>query len=476
MTPRLRHLTLPLALALLAGCAVGPVYQPPGNAALGVPDSWQGHAPEKVTADNLAQWWTLLGDAQLTALVQDAVARNPDLDSARASLRAARARVSASEASRLPTLSASASASQSKRGNAATTDTYDVGFDAAWEPDLFGGTRHAVDAARADTAAVEATLANAQVSLAAETALNYVQYRALQARILTLQRNLASQQETLDLTRWRTQAGLVSPINLEQSTATTEQSRAQLPVLQASLAAAANRLAILTGRAPGALEQQLSDSAPLPALPDRLVIGIPADTLRQRPDVIAAERKLAAETARTGVATANRYPSLRLSGSLGLDALSAGALGESGSLYRSLTAGLTAPLFDGGKLKQQQAVQQAVQDQAYAAYRSTVLTALEDVENALTNFSAQRQRLQSLQTAAEAAGRADAMAKQNYQAGLADFQTVLDAQRSRLSLEDSQISCEADLVTALVQLYKALGGGWTAPATTSTPSVSGNPS
>jgi multidrug efflux system outer membrane protein len=459
---------------LLAGCAVGPVYQPPSNADLGVPAAWRGTTAEAVTPDALSQWWRRLGDDRLSGLIDEALRHNLDLDSARAALRASRARVSVAEAARLPSVTASASAANSKSGGNAARDHFQAGFDAGWEPDIFGGQRAAVTAAAADADAGAANVAQAQVSLAAEVARNDIQVRSLRARLDITRRHLAAQEETRALTGWRFRAGLVSALVEEQSVAALEQTRAQLPVLESSLAVAENRLAILTGQAPGALRQRLAEAAPLPSLPAGLVIGIPADTLRQRPDVRAAERRLAAETARSGVAAANRYPSFRLSGSLGLEALTLGGLGDSNALSRALSAGVTGPLFDGGRLRQQELIQQAVQDQALAAYRATVLTALEDVENALAALAAQRQRLVALTAGTQAAVQAHELARQRYQSGITDYQTVLDTERTRLSLEDSRQSCEADLLTALVQLYKALGGGWTAPDPSSA-SASGNP-
>jgi multidrug efflux system outer membrane protein len=464
-------------MLLLAGCAVGPAYQPPTPAELGVPASWRGKTAEPVTPDDLSQWWAGLGDARLTALIDEALARNPDLAGARAALRASRARVSVAAAGRLPSVNASASAGAGQSGSNDVREQYQAGFDAAWEPDLFGGQRHAVTAATADAAAAELNLAQARVSLAAEVARNYLQLRSLQARLDITRRNLRSQEETAALTGWRAQAGLVSTLVVAQTAAALEQTRAQLPALELSLATALNRLSVLTGRAPGALQDDLAAAAPLPSLPPSLVIGIPADTLRQRPDVQAAERKLAAETARSGVAVANRYPSFRLSGSIGLEALTLGGLGDSAALNRSLLAGISSPLLDGGRLRQQAEIQSAVQDQALAAYRATVLTALEDVENALANLAAQQQRLAALTVGATAAVQAADLARLRYQAGITDYPTVLETERSRLSLEDSRQSTEADRALALVQLYKALGGGWSAPAapTPSAP-VSGNPS
>lgn len=469
-----RRAVLPLLGLSLAACTAGPAYQPPTAADLGVPPSWRGEAVEPVTPEDLSRWWDRLGDAHLTALIEAALRRNPDLDSARAGLRAARARLDIADAGGSPQVSASASAGAGKNGGSPVREQYQAGFDASWEPDVFGGRQRAVEAAGADRTASALTLASARVSLAAEVARNYLQFRAYQLRLDLARRHLATQQETRELTAWRVRAGLAGQTALEQAVTAAEQTRAQIPVLESGMTAAENRLAILTGQAPGAWHDRLSAVAPLPELPVSLVIGIPADTLRQRPDVQAAERRLAAETARIGVAEAGRYPSFRLSGSLGLEAATLSGLGGASAPVRSLLAGISAPLLDGGRLRGQVTVQSAVRDQALADYRAIVLTALEDVENALATLAAQQRRLAALTTGTEAAVNAAELARQRYLSGLADYQTVLDTERSRLSLEDSRQACAADLALALVQLYKALGGGWT-PAAPDTLPDSGSP-
>ncbi|MEP7011757.1 MAG: efflux transporter outer membrane subunit [Acidobacteriota bacterium] len=449
------------ALLALASCAVGPNYRAPTPAELHAPETWASPLPEGAAAGDLSAWWQQLGDPVLTGLIEDSLAASPDLDLARARLREARARRKLAAAGLLPTVDASASASAS-RSNGSSGEHYDAGFDAAWEPDVFGGGRRSIEAAGADLESSEASLHDTQVSLVAEVALNYVDVRSLQSRIDIAQENLKRQGETLDLTGWRFQAGLVSQLDVDQARAAREQTRAQIPTLQTSLEAAKNRLAVLLGQAPGAIEDRVAESAPIPPVPQQVTVAIPADVLRQRPDVRAAERTLAAQTARIGVAEAARYPNLRLSGSLGVGGISLAALTGGTSLAHSLALSVAETIFDGGRLAQQVEIQKAGEQQALASYRSTVLLALEEVENALVSLARTRERREALRLADESARSAADLARQRYSTGLSDFQTVLDAERTELSTADNLKTTEADLTTALIQLYKALGGGWSA--------------
>ena len=459
------------AVLLLTGCAaVGPNYAAPE---LAVPANWRGAAAagaavtETIPAD-LANWWRQLADPLLTGLIERALHGSPDLRAAQAKLREARARRALAEANRFPTVTAAAAARVAKdsaeTGSGATRDSYSAGFDASWEPDVFGGLRRGEEAAQADLEVSAASLRDAQVSLAAEVALNYVELRLYQAGLDIARANVASQTETLNLVRWRAQAGLTSELDVEQARANLERTRAQMPSLDTSRVEAQHRLEILLGQQPGALADSLAAPAGIPAIPARVTVGIPADTLRQRPDVRAAERKLAAETARIGVAEAARYPSFSLSGSLGLEALSIGALAGGDAVARSLLGGVTAPIFDAGRIRQQVEIQSAVQEQALVNYETMVLNALAEVENALVALSNARQRRQSLQDATDAARLATRLARYRYAAGITDFQTVLDTERTVLTLEDSLKASEAQGVSALIQLYKALGGGWPSAA------------
>ena len=464
---RLTKSALAAAAILAAGCAsVGPAYLRPDVA---VPAAWnRGGATDNAAtveaAGDLSRWWGRLGDVTLTGLIEQALTGSTDLRAAQSKLREARARRDLAGANRFPTVTASASAGREKgsaeSGSGSTSSLYYAGFDASWEPDIFGGTRRAAEAAQADLETSEANLRNTQVSLAAEVALNYVDVRSFQTRLAIARNNLSSQSETFQLTDWRAQAGLATSLDMEQARANREQTRAQIPTLATGLGEAEHRLAVLLGRAPGAVHEMLAAPSPVPAVPERVSVGIPADTLRQRPDVQAAERKLAAESARVGQAMAARYPGFTLSGSIGLEALTLGALGTSGAVTRSLLTNVAGVIFDGGRLRRQVEIQDAVQEQALIGYEAAILIALEDVENALVSLADNRHRQAALRAAAEAARNAAVLARHRYTGGLIDFQSVLDTERTVLAVEDSLASAEAEGASAIIRLYKALGGGW----------------
>jgi NodT family efflux transporter outer membrane factor (OMF) lipoprotein len=292
-------------------------------------------------------------------------------------------------------------------------------------------------------------------------ALNYVEVRAFQARLATARQSLESQAETFQLTDWRAQAGLVGALDVEQARTQLEQTRAQIPSLETSLAQAEHRLSVLLGREPGALHERLAVRGPIPVPPDQVAVGIPADTLRQRPDVHAAERTLAAETARIGVREAARYPDFTLSGSIGLDAFRLSALGAGGAAT-SIAARIAGVIFDAGRLRAQVEAQSAVADQALAAYEAAILQALEDVEDSLAALDNSLRRAASLRGALESARNGALLARQRYSSGLIDFPPVLDTERTLLNVEDNLAAAEAESASALIRLYKALGGGWSA--------------
>lgn len=440
----------------------------PPNAALPaspVPTDWSkapgSPAAPGAEATPLAQWWQRFGDPQLTELVGQALQAHTSVRSAQAALQQARAQAQVQQAGLLPSVNASGSAQRS-RSAGSTGNSFQLGFDAAWEPDVFGRLHAGADASEADARAAQAGLAQVQVSLAAEVAVHYITLRGLQERLSIAQRNLASQRETLQMTDWRVQAGLTTSLVSEQARAAAEQTAAQIPQLQANLAQSRHALAVLTGRAPGALDTLLASPRPVPRAPDDLVLAIPAETLRQRPDVRQAEERIAAALARVAQADADaaRYPSFRISGSLGLRALTLGALGDGASVVHSLLGGISVPLFDGGAARAQVRVQEAALEQARVNYEATVLTALQDVEDALVALGGERERLARLQAAADAAGNAALLAQNRYESGLIDFQAVLDTQRTLLSTQDSVAISIANAGADHVRLYKALGGGW----------------
>jgi len=469
------RLMLLACAALLAGCVlVGPNYVAPTPSELHVPSSWQGTAPSTGAGLEIANWWQHLGDALLTRLIAQAMQASPNVQSARAKLREARAQRRLAFGNLWPTASASASGQHTETSEPSgiggsppqnvaaggSQDLYDAGFDASWEPDIVGGQRRALEAARADEEASVASLHDTQVRLAAEVARNYVEARSFQARIAIVRANLGSQSETLALTEWRVQAGLTSSLDAEQARTNVEQTRATIPPLETSLAEAEHRLATLLGLAPGALHEDLAIPAPIPQVPEPLTIGIPADILRQRPDVATAERTLAAATARIGEAEAPRYPSLTLSGSIGVEAMTIGALTNGSSFAASAVGSLAQTIFDAGRISAQIEIQDAVQQQALATYRATVLGALEDVENALVSLANTQARATALAAAVGSARNAALLARYRYSTGIIDFQTVLDTERTVLTIEDSLNATQADNTVAVIQLYKALGGGW----------------
>ena len=459
--PRPIQRLMPIALAALLGaCANLPSPTPTvGNAP--VPAQWTAAAAQPGTrATELAAWWQRFDDARLSELVTQALQANTNVQAAQAALRQARAVADGQQAGRGPSIGSSASVQRSQSGNNSPGSRFQAGFDASWEPDIFGGKSSAASASEADVRASAASLANVQVSLAAEVATTTINLRSLQSRLAIAQSNLETQQETLQITRWRAQAGLVSSLDLEQAISSTEQTRAQIPALQTSVAQTLNALAVLTGQAPGALQAERERAAPIPQSPPDLALAFPAETLRQRPDIQAAEARAQAALDRLGVAEAARYPSFRLSGSLGLSSLTLGTLTNGASLLKSVLAGVSWPVFDGGASKAQVRAQQAALDQARANHQGAVLTALQDVEDALTAIQGDRERLARLQIAGTAASNAELLARQRYQSGLTDFSTVLNTQRTLLSAQDSVASAQARLSNDHVRLYKALGGGW----------------
>ncbi len=453
--------TLGLAL-LLQGCAHrAPVASESPGAAL--PVAWNAPLPAGVAvlpqADDLARWWERFGDPQLSALVAQALQAHPSALSAQAALRQARAQARVQAAGMLPDVSLSGSAQRSRSGGQ-TGNSFQVGLDAGWEPDLFGRLDAGVQASEADARAAQASLEQVHVSLSAEVALQYISLRSLQQRLAIAQRNLETQQQTLQITDWRVQAGLATSLVAEQARAAAEQTAAQVPQLQASLAQARHALAVLIGQAPAALDAALAAPQAVPQPSQALALDIPADTLRQRPDVRVAQERVQAALARVSQADAARYPSLRLSGSLGLRALTLGAMGDSASLVHSLLGSVAVPLFDGGATQAQVQVQQAALEQARQAYQLAVLTALKEVEDALVALQGEAARLAHLQQATQAAGNAALLAQQRYASGLIDFASVLETQRTQLATQDALATSQANLGSNHVRLFKALGGGW----------------
>ncbi|RJP47100.1 MAG: efflux transporter outer membrane subunit [Desulfobacteraceae bacterium] len=458
-------LAIVLTVLALAGCAaVGPDYFPPR---MEVPAELAGEVKltafdVAVEADDPARWWTAFDDPVLTEIIERAVSENQDMKKALARLNEARARRGLRRAEFYPGLDASAAATRSRSGGANDSrEYYSAGFDAGWEIDVFGGVRRSVAAADADLEAVEAGLGDVRVSLAAETALNYVEVRTLQARLKTADENLAAQTETSDLVGFRLEAGLTNELAFHQARYQLESTRSQIPALLAALDAAKNRLAILTGRPPGAIDDLLAHPQEVLTAPHLALSGIPADTLRRRPDIRRAERELAAQTERIGVASADLYPRFTLSGAIGFESVDAGDLITADSRFWHIGPGVSWKVFDAGAVRRNIDIQSALQEQYLAAYEQTVLSALEEVKNAMTAYTQDRIRQESLRQAVDAARSAEALAREYYLSGMADFSDVLDAQRAVFSFENQLAENRGAVAGDLIRLYKALGGGWT---------------
>jgi NodT family efflux transporter outer membrane factor (OMF) lipoprotein len=464
-----------LAPALLTGCLVGPDYTPPPAPAVA---AW--HAPLAAglaadpTDESLARWWTALGDPLLVELEGRAAAANHDLAIAAARLREARAHRKGARAGLFPSATSSGGVTRSRSSGASfaginppstTRERYDLGFDASWEIDLFGGLRRGVEAARADVAASAADLEGARVSVAAELAEAYVDLRTLQRRIALAEENERAQSETLAIAGWRSEAGLTTQLDVEQARASREQTRAAIPQLRSSLAASKLRLAVLVGETPGALDALLDPPAPVPLPPDRIAVGVPASALARRPDVRSAERALAAETARVGVAKADQYPRISLTGSLGVQSLDAADLFTAAARTSSIAGSVAQVLLDFGRVRARVEAQEAVRERTLAQFEKTLLGALEEVENALVAYAQEQERRAALAEAAAAAGRAAELSRAQYASGLVDFQAVLTAERTLFSSQDELAASEGACTDNLVRLYKALGGGFESEAT-----------
>ena len=457
-----------LSVLMISACAaVGPDYRPPQTIA---PKAWQGGlagglSNRLVDIEALAKWWTTLNDPTLSRLVEKAASENLGIKEARARIREARASRAIARAGLFPTLDATGSAKRSMTskqiGSGRRVDLYDVGFDAGWELDLFGGVRRSVEAAEADYQAIQEAFGDVMVSLTAEVALNYLDVRSFQTRLKVATSNLKVQEETFNITKWRYQAGLTTGLDVEQASYNLEATKAEIPSLKTGLEQAKNRLAVLLGEQPGALGPELEEPGDIPVAGIEIAVGVPADVLRRRPDVRKAERELAAQTARIGVAKADLYPKFSLTGSIGLESLSTQDLLDAQSRYYSAGPGISWPIFRAGAILENVEVQNALQEQKMIQYKASVLNALEEVENAMTAYAMEQERRSALWQAAQSARSAAGLSQDQYSSGLIDFQKVLEAQRSLLSFEDQLTQSSRNVTANLIALYKALGGGWT---------------
>ncbi len=413
----------------------------------------------------LASWWNTLEDDTLTGLIMRSLKNNRDLQSARAKVMEARAALGISKAAVLPWLDNIDSWTRGKTpvnstGDGVTREIYRLGIDASWEIDIFGGQRENIKAGTATLEAQYAALHATWVTLSSEVALNYLTLRTLQERLDIAQQNLILQMDTLDLVQSRFDAGLTDALALSQAQYTVEQTKAAIPPIRSSIEQTTNALAILVGDVPGSLGEMLGEKKSLPR-PDAVnLVGIPANYLRQRPDIRAAERQLIAQIARKKSAEKDLLPKFYLLGSIGLESLSSGSLFSSDSFSYGFGPRITWPIFHGGAIRNNIRVQSAREEQYLAAYETAVLNAVAEVRNALTANYQERMRNDSLKSGVEAARTAVEVATDRYKNGLSDFSNVINAQRALLVLQEEYIVSEGQVTSNIVQIFKALGGGW----------------
>lgn len=462
-------------LAAFAGCrAVGPDYKPvqvdlPANwPATDAPDS---AARQTVDTESLAAWWTTLEDPVLNSLVKRAVANNKDLRIALTRIRQSRASLGVADKQSDPSVTGSAQYRRSQSGTPTAddpdpapfstgSDYFNLGFDASWEIDLFGKLKRGVEAAAAELEASEEGYRSVLVSLVSETAGDYVTLRTLQNQLEIVDRNLKLQEEVFDILQNQADAGLISFLQVRQSKYNIENTRARIPGYRISIEQTLNALAILLGEMPGNLHEELSAPGPIPVPKVEIAIGIPADILRRRPDIRNAERMLASQTARVGEATADLYPSFRLTGFLGMTAYSTDAFFSDDSPTASIAPFISVPLFNRDKIRDRIEIQNAILERYLIEYETTVLDAIKEVRDAVAAYGEEQKRYRILENGAAQARSALDISTERFNSGLADFLSVLDAQRALLIFEESQTSSRGTITHNLIQLYKALGGGW----------------
>ena len=448
---------------LLAGCTVGPDYEPPP---MKVPTEW-GEKAETATTD-LSTWWTIFNDETLNRLVDLAVRSNHDLRIAAKRVDEARAELSVVKGYILPEIDLTGSYSRSRVSPNAQAvqfaeiyqSRYKVGFDASWEIDVFGHGRRRVEAAAAN---LESWIENRRavlVTLLGDVGRNYIGLRGNQLLLAALRQNVATARGTVEITQARLTAGVATTLDVARAEAQLASTEAALPDVEAAIKQTIHRLSVLLGYPPETLTPELLAEAPIPSAPARVIVGLPSELLLRRPDVRQAERRLAEATATVGAAMADLYPRFSLTGAFGLDSLSSTDFLKWQSRAWSLGPSIRWPIFAGGRLQAQVAVEDARKEQALAAFEKAVLIALEDVENALVDYLREGERRSRLDAAVTANRKAVELADDLYRKGLTSFIDVLDAQRALYISQAELARSQSQVTLDLVALYKALGGGW----------------
>ncbi len=473
-----------LCLLWMAGCMVGPNYQPPRSE---VPSEWKGVEPGPGGvvsravrgAGTLVEWWKSFEDPALVSLIERGIDSNPDLRQATARIREARAARGMGSSALWPSIESGGSylrsgplTSRSRTSPvggsslisggtvADEKDLFQAGLDSSWELDLFGGTRRNVEALDADLRAAVEDRRDVLVSLAAEIGVNYLNLRGAQQELAIARRNFEAQRRTADITRKRYEAGFVSGLDVANAEAQAAGTASQVPLLESTARQAIYSLSLLLGKEPASLLLELDDREPIPRTPPEVPVGLPSDLVRRRPDIRRAEARLHAATARIGVATADLFPKFSLTGSLTFSGESLSSLAQWSSGFYSMGPSISWPVFDAGRIRWNIELRNALQEQALLAYEKTVLTALKDVETALAAYSKEQEHLRLLEIAVENNRKAVDLATRLYVEGETDFLNVLTAQRSLFVSEEALAQSTRNLALHLIALYKALGGGW----------------
>jgi NodT family efflux transporter outer membrane factor (OMF) lipoprotein len=493
--PGVHNLTAPALTMLLAltGCTVGPNFERPSWAS---PSSWFAGSKEVVKRPKsvpVAQpidvdWWTLFNDPQLTSLERRVAAQNLDVQLATVRLAESRAQLGIARASEFPTLNANASYERQQPSNNGifaavpsaagangafgnTTgginglniqpfDIWQGGFDASWEVDLWGRVRRSVESSTASSVAADEARRAALLSSLAEVARDYMQLRGTQEMLQIARDNVKTARQSLDLTQQRSAGGVTTDLDVANASAQLRTTLSQIPSLEQREAQWINALSLLLGQPPNALRADLAVPHPVPPVPPVVPVGFPSELARRRPDIRQAEAQLHAATADIGVAQANFYPTLTLTGSFGLQSLQFNSAFDLASKQYALGPGLTIPIFEGGQLRATLQLKKEQQQEAAITFQKTVLQAWHDVDNALTAYKAEQTRRDELIQAVAENRRALGLAQSRYQQGVSDFLTVLDAERSVLQTQQQLADSTATVSSNLVALYKALGGGW----------------
>ncbi|HVH73085.1 MAG TPA: efflux transporter outer membrane subunit [Candidatus Dormibacteraeota bacterium] len=457
---------------LVAGCAVGPNFKRPQAA---VPSQWTV-APTRGTGTKSPEtddWWASFQDPELNSLVERSVSRNLDLKLALERVQEARAARGIARSGYFPSVDGAASGTRNRQKVIAPVgpqnspvfapvefNNFQGGLSASWELDVFGGTRRSVQAATADMTAAEENRRDVLVILLGDVGRVYAQLRGFQRRLEIANKNIKTQQDTLDLTSARAKAGLATELDVSRAAAQLESTKAVVPTLLSGIDVSIHRLSVLLGEEPGALRSELEKTSPIPSAGPEVDVGLPSDLLKRRPDIRRSEAQVAAATARIGEAKADLFPRFVLTGTAGRQATQLHDLTLGAGNFFSAGPSISLPLFTGGRIRSNIAVQTSRQREALIGYQSTVLNALEEVENALVSYSQEQERRDRLNEAVAHSQLAVDLATEQYKAGLVDFLSVLDAQRDLYANEDQLVQSQTSVTTNLVGLYRALGGGW----------------